>query len=165
MKKIKSDVVVLGAGAGGFGALSALLKENKKVIVVDKNPDFGGTGVFAGVSCWEPGCSGFGVHRELASILIKNEQAGIGRFVPNINLFCFGEEDKYLLDFEYEDREKRPWVLSAIGNEAYLETEKMNPKRIVLLADAEVSGSLHLTQEEEEYKNFVKKYLTTSEED
>jgi len=46
----------------------------------------------------------------------------------------------------------------------YIETEKMNPKRIVLLADAEVSEELNLTPEEEEYKNFVQKYLTTSEE-
>lgn len=45
----------------------------------------------------------------------------------------------------------------------YLETEKMNPKRIVLLTDAQVADNLVLTEEEEAYKNFVEKYLYTAE--
>ena len=45
----------------------------------------------------------------------------------------------------------------------YEEAEGMNPKRIVLLADAQVSDGLVLTEEEEAYKNFVQKYLYTSE--
>ncbi len=124
MKTVKSDVVVLGAGAGGFGTVYALLKSKKNVIVVDENSSFGGTAVFSGVSCWEPGCSGFGVHRKIAKILTENGQAAVGTFVPNINLFSVGNVDNYLLDFFYEDRSKRPWVLSDLTKEDYSQTEK-----------------------------------------
>ena len=46
---------------------------------------------------------------------------------------------------------------------SFVDTQKMNPKRVVLLADAEVSGRIVLSQEEEGYKNFIQKYLYTSE--
>lgn len=88
---------------------------------------------------------------------------------PDLDIVASGEtvEEAYL---EAEDYLKAYLefaikMSSNVSNPStYLETEKMNPKRIVLLADAEVSGDLNLTPEEEEYKNFVQKYLTTSEE-
>lgn len=45
----------------------------------------------------------------------------------------------------------------------YADTEKLNPKRTVLLADAQVADGLVLTQEEQEYKNFLQKYVYDSE--
>lgn len=45
----------------------------------------------------------------------------------------------------------------------FLDTEKLNPKRVVLLADAEVSGDFSLTEDEVEYKNFISKYVETEE--
>ena len=89
---------------------------------------------------------------------------------PDLDIVASGEtvEEAYVEAEEYLQAylEFASKMDSMVSNPStYLETEKMNPKRIVLLADAEVSGSLQLTQEEEEYKNFVKKYLTTSEED
>lgn len=53
---------------------------------------------------------------------------------------------------------------SKISNPStYIETEKMNPKRIVLLADAEVASSVQLTEEEKEYKNFIQKFMIAAE--
>ena len=46
---------------------------------------------------------------------------------------------------------------------SFVDTEKLNPKRVVLLADAEISGAINLTKEEEEYKNFIQKYLYSAE--
>ena len=49
MKTIKTRVCVLGAGAGGTGAVYRLIKNGIKTTVIDKYPDFGGTSVFCGV--------------------------------------------------------------------------------------------------------------------
>ncbi len=43
------------------------------------------------------------------------------------------------------------------------DTEKLNPKRKVLLADAEIAAEIVLTEGEKEYKNFLQKYLITAE--
>ena len=88
---------------------------------------------------------------------------------PDLDIVASGDtvEEAYLEAEDYlkaylEFANKMGSVVS--NPSTYLETEKMNPKRIVLLADAEISGELNLSPEEEEYKNFVQKYLTTSEE-
>lgn len=66
------DVVVIGAGSGGFGAALAAARAGLSVGVVDPAPMVGGTAVRAGVSCWEPGVGGTGfpaeLHRRLASV-------------------------------------------------------------------------------------------------
>ena len=41
----------------------------------------------------------------------------------------------------------------------YEDTQKLNPKRIVLLADAEVDSEFQLTDEEVQYKNFLQGYV------
>ena len=68
MKSIKTDVCVIGAGAGGTGCVYRLIKNGVKTVVVDKHPDFGGTAVFSGVDGWEPGVSLDGIHT-----LLKDE--------------------------------------------------------------------------------------------
>ena len=45
------------------------------------------------------------------------------------------------------------------------EVKMMNPKRIVLLVSAEVENSYQLTEEEQEYKNFVSQYLVDVEDE
>lgn len=65
METRKCQVFVLGAGAGGTGAAYRLAKNGIHTIVADRNPDYGGTAVFAGVNCWEPGVSGPGMHRDI----------------------------------------------------------------------------------------------------
>ena len=68
MKTVKTQVCVLGAGAGGTGAVYRLIKNGIKTVVIDKYPDFGGTQVFCGVDGWEPGVTLDGIH-----LLLKDE--------------------------------------------------------------------------------------------
>ena len=41
----------------------------------------------------------------------------------------------------------------------YEETQTLNPKRIVLLTDAEVNEEFQLTEDEQQYKNFIQSYI------
>lgn len=87
---------------------------------------------------------------------------------PDLDIVASGEtvEDAYIEAEAYLEAylEFASKMKSQIAHPStYLETEKMNPKRIVLLADAQVFDGLTLTQEEEEYKNFVQEYLYTAE--
>ena len=123
MEKIKCDVVIIGAGSGGFGALNSLIKNDKKVVIVDKNGGYGGTSVFAGVNCYEPGVSGCGVHRELAKYIIEHKFGGVGKLYPNTILLK--EKKDYVYDWSLDDREKYPWVISVIDKEEpYVNSEK-----------------------------------------
>ncbi len=47
---------------------------------------------------------------------------------------------------------------------SFVDTQKLNPKRLVMLADALAKDSYQLTDGEEKYKNFLKNLVTTSEE-
>lgn len=89
---------------------------------------------------------------------------------PDLDIVATGEtvEEAYLEAEDYLKAylEFASKMNSQISNPStYVETEKMNPKRIILLADAEISGELQLSPEEEEYKNFVQKYLTNAEDE
>ena len=96
------------------------------------------------------------------------ENKGYTVLFPDLDIVASGEtvEEAYL---EAEDYLKAYLEFAGKMNNqvskpsTYLEVEKMNPKRIILLADAEVNGSIELTPEEEEYKNFVQKYLVALE--
>ncbi len=108
-KKINVKVCILGAGSGGFGCAWRLLKNGISVAVVDKNPDFGGTSVFSGVSCWEPGVSLDGVHTEIKNALEQIPNGcSVAKTVPNCNIFG---ENRHTWDF--------PWGLSVPCDEAY----------------------------------------------
>ncbi len=88
---------------------------------------------------------------------------------PDLDIVASGDtvEEAYLEAEAYlkaylEFAEK---MQSQISNPStFNDTSTLNPKRVVLLADAEVSGEYKLTDEEAEYKNFVKKYLYNTEE-
>lgn len=87
---------------------------------------------------------------------------------PDLDIVASGEtvEEAYLEAEDYlkaylEFASKMKSEVAAPTS--FLDAEKMNPRRVVLLADAEVSDSITLTKEEEEYKNFVQKYLYTAE--
>jgi len=80
MDRITADVAVLGAGAGGFGAVYRAAGNGLKVALIDRNPGFGGTSVYAGVNCWEPGVASGSAHARLAGILAGSAGAcGVGR--------------------------------------------------------------------------------------
>ena len=87
---------------------------------------------------------------------------------PDLDIVASGEtvEDAYLEAEDYlksflEFAEKMNSKISLPST--YLDTEKLNPKRIVLLADAETKGDYTLTDEEVTYKNFIAKYVTDAE--
>lgn len=105
MKEITSDVCVLGMGSGGFAAAYTMLEKGLSVTVCDKNPGPGGTSVFAGVNCWEPGVSSGHVHRLLADLLLKEDNAAaVSKTVPNA---AFLEPGSGETSFE-----KYPWGYS-----------------------------------------------------
>ena len=88
---------------------------------------------------------------------------------PDLDIVASGEtvEEAYLEAEEYlktylEFVEKMQTKISAPST--FEETEKLNPKRNVLLADAEVDGNYQLTDDEVQYKNFIAKYLINDSE-
>lgn len=74
-----TDVLVLGIGSAGFGAVRNALLGGASVIGIDANPGPGGTSTYGGVNNWEPGVSLNGVHRELARRLMERGDAFVGR--------------------------------------------------------------------------------------
>lgn len=51
---LECDVLVIGAGAGGFSTAITARKNGLDVIVVEKEPVFGGTTAFSGGVLWVP---------------------------------------------------------------------------------------------------------------
>lgn len=121
MITVKAQVCILGAGAGGTGCAYRLVKNGIKTVVVDKNPDFGGTAVFSGVDGWEPGVSLDGIH-----ILLKNElermddACHVVEVVPNINLF----DPTVGLDWSKHSFKERPFGFSMATGCSYEDTYK-----------------------------------------
>lgn len=87
---------------------------------------------------------------------------------PDLDIVASGDtvEEAYLEAEDYlksylEFAEK---MQSKISNPStYADTVKLNPKRVVLLSDAETKGSYELTDDEKEYKNFIAQYIDNTE--
>lgn len=77
------DLIVIGAGSGGYGAALAAARLGLRTAVVEKGDCLGGTSVRAGVNCWEPGCGGTGIPYDLYRRL-KGERP------PAIAIYSFG---------------------------------------------------------------------------
>ena len=75
MKQMHSTVVVVGAGAGGFAAAYTLAKNKIKTILIEKNQGPGGTSVYGGVNCWEPGVASGELHQIIQSKLSRIPKA------------------------------------------------------------------------------------------
>lgn len=119
MKNIKTQVFILGAGAGGIGCAYRLIKNGIKTIIADKSPDFGGTMVYGGVDGWEPGVSLDGVHRVIADELVKMPNGGhVTEVVPNCNLFM--PENGW--NWDNQSFKKYPWGLCLPTGKTYDET-------------------------------------------
>lgn len=105
MKKIHTSVAILGAGSAGFAAAVTLASAGVSVVLADRNPGPGGTSVFGGVNCWEPGVCRGRVHRLLADRLSAIPGASaVCRTVPNGELLFPGSG---IMDFS-----RFPWGLS-----------------------------------------------------
>ena len=119
MKTIRTQVAVIGAGAGGMGCVFRLVKNGVKTTIVDRNPDFGGSAVFSGVDGWEPGCTLDGLHSLLRREL---EQIDGGCHVvaqaPNCNIFT----PENGLNWDNHSFERYPWGLSVASDYTYEDT-------------------------------------------
>lgn len=99
-------------------------------------------------------------------VLFTNKDSqGYTVLYPDLDIVTSGDtvEEAYLRAKEYlqsylEMSVKFESVLSNAST--YEEAQGLNPKRIVLLSDAEVkAANIVLTDKEKEYKNFMKKFL------
>ncbi|MBE7045408.1 MAG: FAD-dependent oxidoreductase [Ruminococcaceae bacterium] len=109
MRTIQTQVCVLGAGMGGIGCAYRLVQKGIKTVVIDRNPDFGGTAVFSGVDGFEPGVTLDGLHQQIREELSKIENgAHVVEVVPNLNLF----EPDTGLDWSKHSFTEHPWGLS-----------------------------------------------------
>lgn len=121
MKTVKTQVCVLGAGAGGTGAVYRLIKNGIKTAVIDKYPDFGGTSVFCGVDGWEPGVTLDGLHLLLKEELEKEDKAcHVVEIVPNHNIFM----PENGLNWDNHSFKIYPWGLSVPMGKTYEDTYK-----------------------------------------
>lgn len=117
MNTFRAKVCVLGAGGGGTGCVYRLLKNGIDTVVIDKNPDFGGTAVFSGVDGFEPGVSLDGIHQEISRILTEKKQGFVVKRLPNGRLLPEADRTPGKDQFpEY------PWVLADKTEEPYSAT-------------------------------------------
>ena len=122
MREITVQACVLGVGAGGYGAVYRLLKRGVQTVAVDRNPDFGGTATFCGVSGWEPGVTLDGVHTLLAERLEKTGEGFVVEKTSNGNFFA---EKRNLYTVDRFDL--FPWGLSVKSERGYESTLKRCP--------------------------------------
>ncbi len=75
------DLVVVGAGSGGFGAALAAAREGSRVLLIEKSDSLGGNAARGGVNNWEPGVGGTGIPFDLYKRLKRIPQAiGVYKF-------------------------------------------------------------------------------------
>lgn len=135
------DVLILGAGSAGFGAAYRALCSGLSVVLADANPGPGGTAVFAGVNCWEPGIAGGGVHRELARRLLSTGDA----FVGKTTVFCSAERPYAVsdrCDDPYESTLRRAGLDAADYRRFHFEPEAMSRVMDAMLTEADPGGRL-----------------------
>jgi len=78
------DLVVSGAGSGGFAAALAAARAGRRVLLVEAGAMLGGTSTLGGVNTWEPGVGGPGFHAELFAQLSRQPNAiGVSRTIKH----------------------------------------------------------------------------------
>lgn len=71
MKTAHHDLIVAGAGSGGFGAALAAARLGQRVLLVEKSDWLGGNAARCGVNVWETGVGGTGIPFDLYKRLKK----------------------------------------------------------------------------------------------
>jgi hypothetical protein len=75
------DLIVVGAGSGGFGAALAAARLGARTLLVEKSDSLGGNAARGGVNNWEPGVGGTGIPFDLYRRLKRIPHAvGIYKF-------------------------------------------------------------------------------------
>ena len=70
-----ADLVVVGAGSGGFGAAYAAARLGARVVLIEASNGVGGTSTWAGVNNWEPVAEGTSFPAQLYQALISTGDA------------------------------------------------------------------------------------------
>ncbi len=70
------DLVVVGAGSGGFGAALAAARLGARTLLIEKSDSLGGNAGRGGVNNWEPGVGGTGIPFDLYRRLKRIPGAG-----------------------------------------------------------------------------------------
>jgi hypothetical protein len=83
------DLVVIGAGSGGFGAALAAARLGSKVLLIEKSDWLGGNATRCGVNTWEMGVGGTGIPFDLYKRLKKIPKAA-GIYTINRHI-CWAE--------------------------------------------------------------------------
>lgn len=73
------DLVVVGAGSGGFGAAVAAARLGSRVLLIESGPGVGGTSTWAGVNNWEPVAGATSLPAELYARLLPTVDACLQR--------------------------------------------------------------------------------------
>lgn len=76
------DLVVVGAGSGGFGAALAAARLGCSVLLIEKSDSLGGNAGRGGVNNWEPGVGGTGIPFDLYRRLKRRPNA--------VGIYSFG---------------------------------------------------------------------------
>ena len=105
METIQTQALVCGGGSGGFAAAYTLARSGIRTLLIEQNPGLGGTSVFGGVNCYEPGVSSGHVHELLYRALAQ---------MPGAAAVCRSAPGSRLLDPDSDavDLARYPWGLS-----------------------------------------------------
>lgn len=115
MEKMHFEAAVVGGGSGGFSAAYTLARHGIRTVLIEKNPGLGGTSVFGGVNCYEPGVASGEVHQILQKKLSESKgSCAVCRTVPNSRLF---DPTSDITDYS-----TYPWGLSVEDEEADYES-------------------------------------------
>lgn len=111
---MECDVLVIGSGAGGLSTAIAARKFGLDVVVIEKEPFFGGTTAYSGGVLWIPGNmhalkAGIVDTREAARTYLRHE---IGNFFAEDAIEAFLAEGPKMLEF-FERETSVKFVLSA----------------------------------------------------
>ncbi|OLL30818.1 3-oxosteroid 1-dehydrogenase [Burkholderia sp. SRS-W-2-2016] len=98
---LSCDVLVIGSGAGGLSTAITARKHGLDVVVIEKEPFFGGTTAFSGGVLWIPGnrhakSNGVSDTREAALTYMRNET---GAFFDADGVDAFLDTGPEMLDF------------------------------------------------------------------
>ena len=102
------DLIIIGGGSAGVGSALAAsdYDKDKKILLIEKGPVFGGTSTLCGVCNWEPGIpSALGYHKVIAERLMENGSGFVAKttkFYTNDYPFGLSEpcDDNYTTTYK-----------------------------------------------------------------
>lgn len=101
-------------------------------------------------------------------LFYSEEEKNYTVLIPDLDIVASGEtvEKAYLSAEDYLETfldfaEKMKSPISPATT--FDDTQRMNPKRIILLVDAETEGGKNLSSDEQNYKNFVAQFVCQTE--